>query len=250
MIALLPFAALVAMGVLDEVWSRTGRDRTRRVAFIATAAVAIGMFIAPRWLPADSLAMSAAPTRPVLDAQRWVIRHINHRARVLADDNFYVDLVRAGFAPRFGVVWFYKLDFTTNLDPMIVRRLPQGWRAFDYVISSEVIRSALADNPSSLDQVRRALRHSTVIASFGRGAGRVEVRRITGVGTGSGLIPRSVPKPAHRLLAPTPPVPARRLAAVAPRVPARRSSTTRRHAAAHRHRRHWHRHHRRARRAR
>jgi hypothetical protein len=248
-IALLPFGALVAMGVLDEAWSRIGRDRTRRVAFIAIAAVAVGMFIAPRWLPADSLAMSTAPTRPVLDAQRWVIRHINHRARVLADDTFYVDLVRAGFAPRFGVVWFYKLDFTTNLDPMIVRRLPQGWRAFDYVISSEVIRSALAHNPSSLDQVRRALSHSTVIATFGRGAGRVEVRRVTGAGSGSGLIPRYVPRPAQRVVAPTPPVPAHRVAAITPRVPVRRSSTTRRHAAAHRHPRHRHRHHRHARRA-
>jgi hypothetical protein len=245
-IALLPFCAVVAMGVLDEGWSRIGRDRARRLTFIAVAAAVVGVFIVPRWLPADSLAMSTSPTRPVLDAQRWVIRHLNHRARVLADDTFYVDLVRAGFAPRFGVVWFYKLDYTTNLDPMIVQRLPQGWRAFDYVISTDVVRSALAHNPSALDQVRQALSpsHSTLIAQFGSKSGRVEVRRITGVGTGSGLIPPYAPRPAQQVVAATPRVVAHRVAAIRPSVAAHQHSTAGPHSARHRHRRYRHRRHR------
>jgi hypothetical protein len=126
---------------------------------------------------------------------------------VLVDDTMYVDLVRAGFEPRFGVVWFYKLDFTTNLDPSIAANLPQGWRAFDYVVSTRVIRSALARNRGRLRQVRLALANSRPVATFGSGPDRVEVRRITGVGTGSGLIPRGERADEARVEKP-PPVPA------------------------------------------
>jgi 4-amino-4-deoxy-L-arabinose transferase-like glycosyltransferase len=198
-VALLPFCALLPMGALDVAWDRV-RDldlRLRAVraassvlAVLAVTSLVLAVLAVGRsWYAADGYAMSGNQTRPVLDAQRWLPRHVDHRARVLVDDTFYVDLVRAGFAPRFGVVWFYKLDFTTNLDPSIVRHLPQGWRAFDYVISTDVIRSALAQNPSSLAQVRLALRNSTPVQAFGGGRGRVEVRRITGVGTGSGFVP-------------------------------------------------------------
>jgi hypothetical protein len=249
-IALLPFCAVVAMGSLDAAWSWLGADRVRRFAFVAAAILGLGAIIGPQWLAADSLAMSSDPTRPALDAQHWVIRHVDHRARVLVDDTFYVDLVRAGFAPRFGAVWFYKLDFTTNLDPMIVRHLPQGWRAFDYVISTEVIRSALANNPQSLAQVRLALGHSTVVATFGSGAGRVEVRRITGVGTGSGLIPPAQATTAPRRIAAKPTIaPATKPAiapaakpAIAPSAVSRRSQSPAlpAHAGRKRHRHHRH----------
>jgi hypothetical protein len=119
-----------------------------------------------------------------------------------------VDLVRGGFTPRVGAVWFYKLDFTTNLDPSIVRQLPSGWRAFDYVVSSEIVRSALAQNPSSLEQVRDALSHSTAIATFGRGARRVEIRRLTGPGQGSGLVPQAEPDAPPAVAVAAPPRPA------------------------------------------
>jgi hypothetical protein len=192
-IALLPFCAVVAMGALDAAWRRTGADPRRRLALAIPALLVTGLAIAPRWLAADGRAMGTDATRPVLDAERWVQSHLDHHARILVDDTFYVNLVNGGFAPRFGVVWFYKLDYSTNLDPLVVRHLPGGWRAFDYVLSTSVIRSALAHSPGSLDQVRQALAHSTVIATFGNGPGRVEVRRIVGIGTGSGLIPAPPP---------------------------------------------------------
>jgi 4-amino-4-deoxy-L-arabinose transferase-like glycosyltransferase len=214
-VALLPFCALLPMGALDAAWDRV-RDldlRLRSVraassvlAILAVTSLVLAVLAVGRsWYSADGYAMTGNQTRPVLDAQRWLPRHVDHRARVLVDDTFYVDLVQAGFAPRFGVVWFYKLDFTTNLDPSIVRHLPQGWRAFDYVISTDVIRSALAQNPTSLAQVRLALQHSTPVHIFGSGRGRVEVRRITGVGTGSGFVPPpAAPAPAPPAAA-TPP---------------------------------------------
>jgi hypothetical protein len=131
-------------------------------------------------------------------AERWIAKNVNRRARLLVDDSLYVDLVEAGFAQRYGVVWFYKLDFTTNLDPSVVRHLPDGWRAFDYVVSTRVIRSALQQAPRSLQQVRLALTHSRTVASFGSGGERVEVRRLEGPGVGSGLIPAAPPAALKR----------------------------------------------------
>ena len=234
-IALLPFCALVVAGTLDTLWDRV---QTKPVAWRrgAAAAAALVAFVAfgRDWWSADSYAMRTDQTGPAIAAQRWVERNVDHRARVLVDDTFYVDLVDAGFAPRFGAVWFYKLDFTTNLDPSIVRTLPQGWKAFDYVISTDVIRSALAQSPSRLVEVRRALRNSTPVKTFGTGAGRVEIRRITGVGTGSGLLP---PAPPASSTSPSWNVAPEALLPPAPK-PARPAHRARHPRAARHHRRH------------
>jgi hypothetical protein len=187
-IALLPFCALVAAGVLNAAWESVRFRRWLRPA-VAVAGLLLVFGVAPGWRDGAGHAMTQDETAPALEAERWIERNVDHRARLLVDDTLYVDLVEAGFRPRFGVVWFYKLDFTTNLDPSVARNLPQGWRAFDYVVSTRVIRSALDQNPSGLEQVRLALRNSAPIATFGSGARRVEVRRITGEGTGSGMIP-------------------------------------------------------------
>lgn len=142
-IGLLPFCGLIVAGVLDAVWSSERLRRRRPWAGPALAAALAGVLVVlllPAWRHGDAYAMSASETQPVLSAERWIEAHVNRRARVLIDDTMYVDLVRAGFAQRFPAVWFYKLDFTTNLDPSIVRHLPKGWREFDYVVSTPVIR--------------------------------------------------------------------------------------------------------------
>jgi hypothetical protein len=201
-IALLPFLALAAAGTLDAA-SRFVAERSRARslprAAVPLALLILLLLLAPSWLRADRFAARADQTSNVVEAQEWITSELHPRARVLVDDTLYVDLVQAGFEPRFGAVWFYKLDFTTNLDPSIAANLPQGWRAFDYVVSTRVIRSALARNRGRLLQVRLALANSRPVAAFGSGADRVEVRRIAGVGTGSGLIPRgeSVGKAGH-----------------------------------------------------
>jgi hypothetical protein len=201
-IALLPFLALAAAGTLDAAWrfvaERSGARSLPR-AVVPVALLGLALLVAPSWLRADRFAAGADQTSNVVEAEEWIASEVHPRARVLVDDTLYVDLVRAGFEPRFGVVWFYKLDYTTNLDPSIAANLPQGWRAFDYVVSTRVIRSALARNRGRLRQVRLALANSRRVAVFGSGPDRVEVRRIAGVGTGSGLIPRkqSVAKPGQ-----------------------------------------------------
>jgi hypothetical protein len=52
--------------------------------------------------------------------------------------------------------------------------MPGGWREFHYVMSSPSPRGY----PDSLPQVAQALRNLWVVATFGRGPGRVEIRRV------------------------------------------------------------------------
>jgi hypothetical protein len=198
-IALLPICALLVAGVLDATWQggwRTDRSPWIGRALALAGTLAFTVAILPSWVSSDSYAMRADQTHELLATERWIDAHVSRRARMLVDDTLYVDLVQVGFEQRYGVVWFYKLDFTTNLDPSIVHHLPQGWRAFDYVVSTPVMRSALQQSPGGLQQVRAALQHSSVLASFGKGPERVEVRRVTGVGVGSGRIPAAAVPPA------------------------------------------------------
>jgi hypothetical protein len=198
-IALLPFCALAVAGPLDWVaaridpWQPVGR---LAAGALGTMLLGLAVAILPGWWQSDSFAMRSSQMAPLAPAERWVEANVNRRARLLVDDTVYVDLVRRGFAPRFGAVWFLKLDFTTNLDPLIVRRLPKGWREFDYVIFTPVIRSALSQAPAGLQQVRLALANSRTAAQFGSGSSAIQVRRLVGVGVGSGLIPSATPAPA------------------------------------------------------
>jgi len=74
----------------------------------------------------------------------------------------------------------------------VVRALPAGYHSFDYVISSPIVRSALADSPGQLQEVRSALDASRPVATFGAGPDAVEVRRLVASDTGSGQIPPPV----------------------------------------------------------
>ena len=98
--------------------------------------------------------------------------------RVLIDDTYYVDLVEAGFEPRYGAVWFFKMDLEAGLDPSVVQRLPRGWRDLDWVISSPALRGTLEKDPTALQQVRLAVQNSRVVQSFGTGPERVELRQV------------------------------------------------------------------------
>jgi hypothetical protein len=77
--------------------------------------------------------------------------------------------VTGGFFSR-TVVVYWPLDY----DPAVKRRFPDGWRDFDYVVSTQAVRSTLRLTPTTA----RALDHSVVIARFGHGDQRIEVRAI------------------------------------------------------------------------
>jgi hypothetical protein len=184
-VGMLPFASLLVAGVADTVWGwsarrtaaadTTGRRQSRSralgpVLVVACLAVAV-VVIAPQWWQRDREFMTVDQDRPFRQAEAWIAGNVPHQARLLVDDALWVDLVERGYPPG-QVIWFYKLD--TDRD--IQGRYPRGWREFDYLISTATLRSF----PDSLPQAREAQRRSRVVASFGRGAQRVEIRKVQG----------------------------------------------------------------------
>jgi len=196
-VALLPFCAVSFAAGAEVVGrraltaarthlpsARTGQAFTIRAgaALVLVTLVMGSLLIAEHWSVQRRRNDAWDANRATLAAERWMSNHVNHEARVLVDDTYFVDLVHDGFDPDLGVVWFYKLDFSTNLDPSVIRALPNGYRDFDYVVSSPIIRAALAGNPGRLRDVRRALQSSKPVVSFGNGANRVVIRRIVAPG--------------------------------------------------------------------
>jgi Dolichyl-phosphate-mannose-protein mannosyltransferase len=183
-IGMLPFASLLVAGVADTAWGRLGRrtatgtdlkggapQGTRPlgpVLVAASLAVAV-VVVGPQWWQRDRDLMTADQDRPFRQAEAWIAANVPHQARLLVDDALWVDLVERGYRPG-QVVWFYKLD--TDRD--IQGRYPRGWREFDYLVSTATLRSF----PDSLPQAREAQRRSKVVASFGRGSQRVEIRKV------------------------------------------------------------------------
>jgi hypothetical protein len=201
-IGLLPFAAVVAAGSASWLWPHVLRAivGNRSVSVRSVLSVALILALLPpaaamsqAWVGSLNQARSQDLTSPTLTATRWIESNVDHRARILVDDTFFVDLADVGFEPGLGVVWFYKTDFATNLDPSVMRQLPRGYRDFDYVVSTPVIRSALDHNPGLLEEVRRALQSSVSVATFGEGSAVVEVRQIVGPESGSGRLSQGTP---------------------------------------------------------
>jgi hypothetical protein len=186
-VALLPFGALLIAGLVDSVWTAAPRGTpdvreatvwmaraTAAVALVAALAVSVG----PSWAKKDRALVTADDAAASRAADRWVATHVDKDSRLIVDDTMWVDLVRAGFHRKLGVVWFYKLDDANNLDPSVSRSLPDGWRDLDYIVSTPALRAGVRDFPGGLKPVRDALASSTVVKSFGSGPDLVEVRRI------------------------------------------------------------------------
>jgi hypothetical protein len=184
-VGMLPFASLLVAGVADTAWALSASrieaaDTTSRRAYrhlalgpmlvVACLALAVAV-VAPGWWQRDRDFMTVDQDRPFRQAEAWIADNVPHQARLLVDDALWVDLVERGYPPG-QVIWFYKLD--TDRD--IQGRYPRGWREFDYLISTATLRSF----PDSLPQAREAQRRSRVVASFGRGTQRVEIRKVQG----------------------------------------------------------------------
>jgi Dolichyl-phosphate-mannose-protein mannosyltransferase len=185
-IGMLPFASLLVAGVADTAWGRRpdrplagaddGGGRPRRPRALGPVLVAAGLVMAvavvgPQWWQRDRDLMTADQDRPFRQAEAWIAANVPHQARLLVDDALWVDLVERGYRPG-QVIWFYKLD--TDRD--VQGRYPRGWREFDYLVSTATLRSF----PDSLPQAREAQRRSRVVASFGHGSQRIEIRKVQG----------------------------------------------------------------------
>ena len=184
-IGMLPFASLLVAGVADAAWGwsasriegadtigrRASRFRALGPVLVVACLVLAVVVIAPGWWQRDHDLMTVDQDRPFRQAEAWIAANVPHQARLLVDDALWVDLVERGYPPG-QVIWFYKLDTDRDING----RFPRGWREFDYLISTATLRSF----PDSLPQAREAQRRSRVVASFGRGAQRVEIRKVQG----------------------------------------------------------------------
>jgi cellulose synthase/poly-beta-1,6-N-acetylglucosamine synthase-like glycosyltransferase len=184
-LGLLPFAALIVAGASEAVWRRSRAMPFPALTWsIRAAAVGLALLVALaaglRWAHRDHEATTVELDGPRRAAERWLVHNVGHDKRLIVGDEFWIHLVQHGFdqSPVPGgffsrtVVVYWPLDY----DPAVKRRFPGGWRDFDYVVSTEAVRSTTEQTPTTLE----ALEHSHVIAQFGRGPQRIEVRAIGG----------------------------------------------------------------------
>jgi hypothetical protein len=182
----LPFAAVLLAASADRLWSLAEHARRRVARRAATVLLLVAVVSTGLVLPAWAARVAAAPpgdhNAALTQAVRWIEANVARDQRILVDDTVWVDLVEAGFEPRYGVVWHYKLDFTNNLDPSVQDRLPGGWREFDYVLSTPTLRRSVELQPDGLDEVREALQRSIPLATFGAGENEMRVSRVLAPG--------------------------------------------------------------------
>lgn len=180
-IAVLPFCALALAATIESLLRKVtaGAGRPTQAGLLAgSAVVAVAAAVLLSWVaPTNSLNAGTASSTLTATTD-WVAANVPHDSRVLVDDTEFVDLAQAGFDRHTGVIWFYKTDFSNNLDPSVARTLPDGYRNLQYVIAGPILRSALDQYPEGLADARHALQYSKVVATFGAGPSRIEVRRI------------------------------------------------------------------------
>jgi hypothetical protein len=165
-VQVLPFFAIVLAGVVELGFTH------RRIRWAAAVlAVAASVYVVPHWYVGDRRALITNDNRGYEQAAAWLRTDVTDRpgTTIVVDDVLWLDCVRAGYRPD-RVIWFYKLD----LDPAVAKRLPDGWRDVDYIVSTPALRQ----DPNALPTVSALLKHSSVVASFGPDGGRIEIRRV------------------------------------------------------------------------
>ena len=186
-IGMLPFAALIVPGSLDALWRWAGQIRfsawtwAARTAVAATAILAVA-FVGPRWAAGDHTAMTVRMDIPERSAELWLTGHVSHSSRIIVVDQYWLYLVEHGYndQPMRGgffsdtVVSYWPLDY----DPAVSKAFPGGWREFDYIVVNEDMLATLPQTPSA----GAAIAHSQVVASFGQGVDRVQIRKISPTG--------------------------------------------------------------------
>ena len=182
-IGMLPFAALMVPGSLEAIWRWAPWRRFPAVVWATRAAVvalacALVLVIAPRWDSGDRSAMTLRQDSVDRTAEQWVVEHLPRDKRVIVDDEFWIYLIDHGYndQPMRGgffsstVISYWPLDY----DPAVKKAFPQGWRDFDYIVVTQAIVDTLTNTPSAAE----AINHSRVVASFGQGVQRVQIREI------------------------------------------------------------------------
>jgi hypothetical protein len=185
-IGVLPLAALVVAAAVDAAWGRLRSNplqpatarwrrwaaaslRVVRAGTVGIVVIAAVNVVGPGWRERDHRLSTIDRDRPMTQAEQWIDANVPRTSPILVDDALWVDLVRSGRPPT-RVVWFWKLD----RDPEIKARYPDGWRHFEYVVSTTAVRGSFYELP----YVSAALEHGTVVASFGTGEDQVQILRV------------------------------------------------------------------------
>jgi hypothetical protein len=169
LIPLIPLAALLVAAVGEVAgrqvwrWVRSGRLpllRRRPWAPPLLLVVLLGLVIGlPAWRTPLRWLELAGPDAPVAQAESWIETQVPGQDRIIVDDSLWVDLVRSGRGPA---------------DVVRSAAVDAGWRTYDWVVSTDSVR-ALLGSAGQLDLVEQ---HSTVVAAFGSGVDRVEIRHV------------------------------------------------------------------------
>jgi len=179
-IMLIPFAALLTAGALDLAVTRgiaRAADGTRTIrwgrgwtAVPALVAAVLAVAVAVPSTAAQFRGIwQSQPDAAAAQAQNWLATNVVPGQKVITDDAFWLDLVRSG-QPRQDIVWYYKAD----TDPAVSGLAHDGWRDYTWLVSTQSLRQF----PATFPVVSDALDHSYVVASFGQGDLRVDVRRV------------------------------------------------------------------------
>jgi hypothetical protein len=171
--AVLPFAALIVVGVADTWWqplkrarhARTGSHPWTRQALtyagrvpVIAGILVLAALVAPSWgraLVAQSHADAPANT---LAAESWVEHNVPRGNVVVVDDDMLTDLT---IHSRVRPVWVWKID----LDPAVMANtLPHGWRSIGYIVWDPEASSV---ELSELPTLRSALNHAVAVKRFG-----------------------------------------------------------------------------------
>ncbi len=192
-IAMLPLGTLLVGAAAQSLWTwhstarahTTGETSTSRhsraVAALDRAApaaltglAALGVLALPLWVVTHHRLMSDGTDTPLRQAQAWVTANVTTDQRVIVDDALWVDLVEAGF-PTGGLAGYGAVGGGDG-DPEAARsRAGLGtWRSYDYLVATEPAAVGLG----GFDQLDDAIASSAVVATYGEGDDRVEIRRI------------------------------------------------------------------------
>jgi hypothetical protein len=135
--------------------------------------------------------MTLRPDDAERAAERWLVDNVGHDKRLIVGDEFWIYLVEHGFDARPVRGGFFSRTLATywpfDYDPALKRHFPNGWRDFDYIVSTQPMR----DTKNLTPMTAQALDHSQLLVGFGQGQERVEIRAITGAHPGIGQPSRS-----------------------------------------------------------
>jgi hypothetical protein len=176
-VGLLAFGAVLIAGIAERAWDRSaeairrwqGGRRGRPFALsLAVIAVIIAAFARPDWVADYRSLLGDDADAAMRDANQYLVQNMPTDGRLIVDDALWVDLVAAMSTSRVARYTTFDGDADVGVRP------PAVWRDYDVLVSVGSPRTFSDRHP----EVHAALRSSVVLAVFGAGEDRVEVRRI------------------------------------------------------------------------